>query len=343
MSWARYPQYRHSGLDWLGDIPKHWNLIPLKHVASLKGRLGWQGLRADEYTDAGPFLVTSEHFENDHIEWARCYHVSHERFAQAPEIQLHPGDLLMMKDGAAMGKLAYVDSLPGPACLNSHLLLFRPLQGAFINRFLYYILRTPAFETYMVRERTGTTFFGISQESIAAFPLAIAPIDEQRQIVAVLDSEVEKIDALIEEQRQLIELLKEKRQAVVSNAVTKGLNPDAPMKPSGIEWLGNVPAHWNVTRLGRVCSEINDINHEMPRAVQRGIPFLSAKDLLDDGTLNFTEDVKMISIEDFDRLSSKVCPRRDDIIYSRIGACFVLVQRESERGRVLLGTNDSAW
>jgi type I restriction enzyme S subunit len=249
MSLPRYPKYKDSGAAWLGEVPEHWEIKPLKYIASLKGRLGWQGLRSDEYTDDGPFLVTSEHLSNDKVDWNRCYHVSPDRYELAPEIQLREGDLLMMKDGAAMGKLGFIDELPSPACLNSHLLLFRPLKGAFENRFLYYVLGGPGFNCFMVQERTGTTFFGISQESIGSFPLATPPQFEQHKILEFLDKETAKIDALVEEQRRLIELLKEKRRAVISHAVTKGLNPDAPMKDSGVEWLGDVPAHWSVGAL----------------------------------------------------------------------------------------------
>jgi len=252
MSFPRYKDYKDSGKDWLGLIPEHWDVKPLKHVASLKGRLGWQGLRADEYTEDGPFLVTSEHFTNEAIDWDRCYHVSPERYALAPEIHLRADDLLMMKDGAAMGKLAYVESVPGPACLNSHLLLFRPFNGRFANHFLFYVLGGPSFETYMIRERTGTTFFGISQESIGAFSVALPPIGEQHLILRFVASEVSKIDALIAEQQRLIELLKEKRQATISHAVTKGLNRGVPMRNSGIEWVGEVPSQWAVCSLGYV-------------------------------------------------------------------------------------------
>src|SRR6266404_4968614 len=140
-----------------------------------------------------------------------------------------PQHLVVMKDGAAMGKLAYVDELPGPACLNSHLLLFRPRENHFLNRFLYYVLASPGFKTYVVQERTGTTFFGISQESIGAFPFVMPPHSEQSRIAAFLDRETAKIDALIDEQKRLIKLLKEKRQAIISHAVTKGLDPMAPM------------------------------------------------------------------------------------------------------------------
>jgi type I restriction enzyme S subunit len=282
MSFPKYPKYKNSGIEWLGELPEHWDVMPLKHVASLKGRLGWQGLRADEYTEDGPFLVTSEHFLNDEIDWSRCYHVSQERYDLAPEIQLRPHDLLMMKDGAAMGKLAYVDSLPGPACLNSHLLLFRPLDGRFINRFLYYFLGCPIFATYMAQERTGTTFFGISQESIGVFPFALPPIAEQCLIVHALDSEMAKIDALVAEQRLLIELLKEKRQALISHAVTKGLNPEARMKSSGIESLGDLPEHWTVCPLMRLTPDDRQIMYGIVLPgphVEEGVPVVKGGDV----------------------------------------------------------------
>jgi type I restriction enzyme S subunit len=249
MKWQPYPKYKDSGVEWIGEVPEGWEVARLKHVASLKGRLGWQGLRADEYTEEGPYLVTSEHFSNEKVDWARCHHVSPTRYSQAPAIQLRPDDLLMMKDGAAMGKLAYVEWIPGPACLNSHLLLFRPLDGRFANRFLFYGLGGPSFRSYMTQERTGTTFFGISQESIGSFCLALPLIKEQHQILDFLNRETAKIDTLIAKQERLIELLQEKRQALISHAVTKGINPDAPIKPSGAEWLGDVPAGWQITKL----------------------------------------------------------------------------------------------
>src|SRR5207244_2146638 len=149
------------------------------------------------------------------------------------------------------------------------------------------------------------------------FPVSIPSADEQHSIVEFVGREAAKIDELVKEQQRLIELLKEKRQAVISHAVTKGLDPNAPMKPSGIEWFGDLPSHWKIRRLGWISSDINDINHEMPTAVESGVPFLSAKDLLDDGTLNFSNDIKMISEEDFAKLSAKICPKHGDIIYSR--------------------------
>src|SRR5580658_5279490 len=97
MSFPRYPKYKDSAVEWLGEVPECWRVTPLKHLSSLKGRLGWQGLRADEYTEEGPFLVTSEHFKNERIDWSRCYHVSPDRYCVALDlsdiqrVQVPPG------------------------------------------------------------------------------------------------------------------------------------------------------------------------------------------------------------------------------------------------------------
>ena len=319
MSLPRYPKYKDSGVEWLGEVPEHWETVPLKYLASLKGRLGWQGLRADEYTPVGPYLVTSEHFNSGKIDWDRCYHVSPERYEMAPEIQLRPGDLLMMKDGAAMGKLAYVDDLPGPSCLNSHLLLFRPRDGRFENLFLFYLLGTPSFTAFVAGERTGTTFFGISQESIGNFPFAHPSVHEQQAILTFLSVEVSKLDALVEEQRRLIELLKEKRQAVISHAVTKGLNPHAPMKPSGIDWLGKVPTTWTKLPLKFACSVIKDGTHLPPPRTESGIPLLSVRNLID-GQFKLREDDSLISVDDYNALCRSFRPEEDDVLLAIVGA-----------------------
>jgi len=234
---------------WEFSLRQGWVRIKLKYVASLKGRLGWQNLRADEYTNEGPFLVTSEHFRDDMVDWDRCHHVTQERYEMAPEIQLRPEDLLMMKDGAAMGKLAYINAIPGPACLNSHLLLFRPSKGRCLNRFVYFILLTPLFHSFMRQRRTGTTFYGITQESIENFPISIPSVFAQMQIVQYLDCKTTEIDDLISKKRRMIDLLHEKRQALISEVITKGLDPDVPMKASDTDWMGVVPSHWSVERL----------------------------------------------------------------------------------------------
>lgn len=205
---------------WLFPIPFGWNRQPLKHISFTKGRIGYEELRAEEYTDEGPYLVSSAHFKDGKIEWERCNHVTQERYEISPDIILRKHDVLFMKDGAAMGKLAYVDDLPGDACLNSHILLIRPLSQIYLPKFLYYVLMTDVFKAYMEQERKGSTFFGFSEQSMGNFQFSFPPYAEQEEIVSALEERLEKIDRLSLLAKKTIEYLKERRAALISTAVS---------------------------------------------------------------------------------------------------------------------------
>lgn len=143
---------------------------------------------------------------------------------------------------------------------------------------------------------------------------------EQEDIYTFLDHETAKIDALIEKQQRLIELLKEKRQAVISNAVTKGLNPNAPMKDSGVEWLGDVPARWDVHAIKHIVSTpITDGPHETPEFFDTGIPFVSAE-AVSSGRIDFEKIRAHISDSDNQRFSKKYVPKKFDIYMVKSGA-----------------------
>jgi type I restriction enzyme S subunit len=297
MSFARYESYKDSGIEWLGEVPEHWEIEPLKYNTYAKGRIGWQNLRSDEFIEEGPYLVTGMHFKDGGIDWNSCYHISGERYEIAPEIQLQRGDVLITKDGT-IGKLAFIDYLPDKATLNSHLLVLRPLKNRYSPRFLFHALSSSSFSVYTQLNQSGTTFFGITQESVVNFPLVLPTAKEQQTIATFLDRETAKIDALIAEQQRLIELLKEKRQAVISHAVTKGLNPDTPMKDSGIEWLGEVPEHWvshlklNDLALPKRNSFVNGpfgsdlLTSEL---IQEGVPVIYIRDLKATGYTRISE------------------------------------------------------
>ncbi len=239
-----YTKCRDSGHLYYGEIPEHWEIERVKFNSYVKGRQGWQNLRAEEYQETGPYLVTGAHFNNNGgVDWERCHHISEARYNRDSDIWVQENDVLITKDGT-IGKVAFIDYLPDKSCLNSHLLIVRDIYGRYFQRFLFHLLASQCFQGFIGERQTGTTFYGISQESVEEFPILVAPLEEQEKIAKFLDHETAKIDTLIEKQKWLIELLKEKRQAVISNAVTKGLNPDAPMKDSGVEWLGEVPVHW---------------------------------------------------------------------------------------------------
>ena len=253
MTLPRYPAYKDSGVEWLGEVPVHWSTARIKDTTYLKGRVGWKGLTSDEYLDKGyAYLVTGTDFTGRWINWRECHFVDQPRYEDDPFIQLKNGDLLITKDGT-IGKIALVRALDRPACLNSGIFLVRP-QRLYITDYMYWVLSSMAFSIFNDLLSVGSTIRHLYQNVFERFVFPIPTAEEQQIISFFLDRETSKIDALIAEQKNLIALLKEKRQAVISHAVTKGLNPDAPMKDSGVEWLGEVPEHWEVRRVKDVAA-----------------------------------------------------------------------------------------
>ena len=273
-----HPSYEDSTIRWIGAHPSSWNLTRVKFESYVKARVGWHGLKSDDFTAKGPYLVTGTDFSGSRINWQDCHHCDEWRYDQDPYIQLREGDLLVTKDGT-IGKLALVEGLDGKATLNSGVFVVRPLTPRYISRFYFWLLQSSVFHGFVEYRKTGSTIVHLYQETFENFSFAMPPVAEQTQIARFLDYETAKIDALIEKQQQLIALLKEKRQAVISHAVTKGLNPDAPLRDSGVEWLGEVPAHWTVPRIRYVARVFNGStpSRDVPQYwVEEGIPWISS-------------------------------------------------------------------
>ncbi|WP_320018925.1 restriction endonuclease subunit S [Labilibaculum manganireducens] len=210
---------KNSGIEWMGEIPEHWVFNKMKRNTYMKGRIGWQGLKQEEFIDEGPYLITGMNFKDGIIRWEEVYHITQERYEQAPEIQLKKGDVLMTKDGT-IGKLLYVDYLPGQASLNSHLLVLRCLDGTYLPKFLYYQLMTDLFQEHIDLHKTGTTFFGITQEAVGKYQMLLPPIIEQDEIIKYIEEKNSLFDELIFKSESSIEKLKLYRQSIISEAVT---------------------------------------------------------------------------------------------------------------------------
>ena len=191
--------------------PPNDSIRELGEVSTLKGRIGWQGLKQTEFTNNldHPFLITGMNFRDGAIAWDEVYHVSEERYSLAPEIQLKPGDVLMTKDGT-IGKLLYVDAIPypGKATLHSHLLLFRPIKGSYRSKYLYYQLASRRFQDFVELNKSGTTFFGLSQRAVEKYPILLPPLDEQEPIALTL-SDIDSQLFSLEQKLAKVRLLKQ--------------------------------------------------------------------------------------------------------------------------------------
>ena len=233
---STYPRYIETGIDWLGSIPSHWEAK----------RLRWAATLITEKASDTDYAIGLEHIES----WSGRVLDTESEYA-GDGISIQPGDVLFGKLRPYLAKVALADR-PGGAVGDFHVL--RPSSQS-EGRFLQLQMLTPWFISVVDGSTYGAKMPRASWSFVSNIVLALPPLDEQRAIAAFLDRETGKIDALVEEQRRLIALLKEKRQAVISHAVTKGLDPTAPLKPSGIDWLGDIPAHWEVVQVRRIVRQ----------------------------------------------------------------------------------------
>ena len=242
---------KDSGVEWIGEIPEEWETAKLGVEFYMKGRIGWQGLRFDDFIDDGPFLVTGTDFDGGRVDWNRCYHISEAKYFEDPAIHLKDCDLLFTKDGT-VGKVAYIDHLPGPASLNSHLLLIRPKTDSMDNRFLFWMLQSTVFDRYKALVQHGSVMDSISQTDMSHLIIPLPGREEQLRIVRLLDEEIDANDGVVTKVGQQISILERYRASVIHEAVTRGLDPSVPTKPSGVEWIGEIPEGWIIRKLKHI-------------------------------------------------------------------------------------------
>lgn len=218
---------KDSGIKWIGNIPDTWNVIKVKYNCSLKGRIGWQGLTTDEYIDEGPFLITGTDFNvNDGvINWDSCAHVSEWRYDQAPEIQIHNGDLLITKDGT-VGKVAIVADMIDKTTLNSGVMVIRPTEDTYETKFLYYVLKSEEFWKWFNYINSGnTTISHLYQHDLNHFYFAITDKAEQRAIIDFLDKKCQQADVVINKVKEQVEILDELKKSIITERIMHGLDP----------------------------------------------------------------------------------------------------------------------
>jgi len=307
--------------QWIGKIPSDWEILKISHTTYVKGRIGWHGLNTEEFIDEGPYCVTGTDLKDGIVDWPSCYHVSEERCDQDPYIQLKESDLLLTKDGT-IGKCGIVVGLNGKATLNSGLFVIRPEKDIYMTRFLYWIIQSQVFDNFITLTKIGTTISHLYQNVFEGFRFPVPKIEIQKQIADFLDKETTRIDTLISKKQTQIELLQEKRQSIITQSVTKGLNPNVKMKNSGVEWIGEVPEHWEVRKLKTLTRRItkgttpSTIGSEL---LDKGdVRFLKAENITEDGSIS--ENPVFYIDRETDRLLQRSRILENDLLFVIAGA-----------------------
>ncbi len=291
-----YPTYKDSGVEWLGRIPEHWNVAPIKHIVLIPITDGPH--ETPEFLDTGIPFVSAEAVSSGEIDFSKirgCISVEdHRRYSQ--KYRPMRNDIFMIKSGATTGITAIVDT-------DMEFNIWSPLAvircGAKANpHFILNYLRSNSFQEAVKIYWNYGTQQNIGMGVIGDLFTVMPPVDEQRIIVAYLNCETARIDALIEKKTRFIELLREKRQALINRAITKGLDPNVTMRDSGLEWLGQVPENWEVKPIKYLTSHIGSGKTPSGGATvyqDDGVIFLRSQNIYDDGLR--LDDVAYISEE----------------------------------------------
>ncbi|WP_421326406.1 restriction endonuclease subunit S [Aeromonas veronii] len=315
-----YPEYKDSGVEWLGEVPSEWIATRLKFIASIN--MG-QSPNSEDCNDLGignPFLQGNAEFGQRSP--------TPKQYCDSAKKNANVGDFLFSVR-APVGAVNIADQRYG---IGRGLCAIRSHEDI-AHLYLWWVLQTSKIQFDAIS--TGSTFEAVSSEQVCNFALAIPSKYEQHTIATFLDYETARIDRLIAQQQRLIELLKEKRQAVISQAVTKGLNPNTPMKDSGVEWLGQVPEHWVVTALKRYWGVV-DCKHITAEFIDDGIPLASIREVqsweVDLSNAKQTSEEYYNALIDGGRI-----PENGDIIYSRNATVGEAARVTAEHPRFAMG------
>ncbi|GEM_PF-84035 len=321
-----YPAYKSSGVVWIGEIPERWEVKRLKWVLTEPLKYGANEV-AELDDPANPRYIRITDFDGDGK-------LRDDTFKSLPteiakEFYLKEGDVLFARSGATVGKTFQFKNYKGKACFAGYLIKASPNENELLSDFLYNYTRSNSYDNWKNSIFNQATIQNIGADKYEVLPLVIPPLPEQHAIARYLDDKTKKIDALIEMKQRLIEFLKEQRTAIINQAVTKGINPNVParqsaafrhagvkMKDSGIEWLGEIPEHWEVKRLKHCTMLVNGYAFDSNGYIADGIPIVRIGDIKSKMDLTEAKRVPKSLLHELKSFQVK----KDDILLALTGA-----------------------
>ena len=312
-----YPKYKPSGIDWLGNIPEEWTLKRLKYVSNT--RVSNVNKKSEDELQV-KLCNYIDVYKNELIDDQIDFMPATATDSQILNFELKMGDVIITKDSETpddIGIPAYVNLKDTKNIIcGYHLAIVTPDNSVLLGKFLFRLFQSNNFKSYFEISSNGVTRFGLDTYSIFNGAIVLPSISEQLAIADFLDRETARIDEVMAKKQKLIELLLEKRQAIISQAVTKGLNPKAKMKDSDVPWLGEIPESWTIKRLRFVC-KTNTPKSEYKGNKDIKVTFLAMESVGENGEIN-AEDIRKIE----EVYSGYTYFTDGDILIAKITPCF---------------------
>jgi type I restriction enzyme S subunit len=317
----KYQSYKSSGVEWIGEIPSHWEILKIKHCVNPLRKITYGIVQPGEEDPNGKLMIRGKDYSNGWVNTSQVFKVSEKVELPYKRSRVEMGDIVY----TIVGGLGNCEIVP-KEYHGSNLTQTTgriSVNEKTSNKFLYYNLKSRLNELQLGFTHKGSVLPGISLDTLSNFFVIRPPLNEQLQIVQLLDEKTELIDKLISTKERKINLLKEQRISLINQVVTKGLNPNVKLKDSGVEWIGEIPEGWNFVNFGRICN------------VRQGlqIPF---DDRLSEKVENSFEYITTQSVHNPDQYKQYILNPKPNVICNEND---ILMGRTGNTGEVVTNVN----
>ena len=307
-------EMKDSGVEWIGQIPKEWKVIKLKKIMTFLNGYAFEGNRLS-FEGKYPVIRIGDIFNNKiDIKNSNKINLINDEEKFLEKFLIKQNDILIAMSGATVGKLAFIDDIKEKVYINQRVGILR----SNMNKYLFYSLANNMFLKYIYLLSIGSAQPNISSVGIENYIIAIPSLEEQEKIANYLDKKITDIDLIIEKTKTTIEDYKKYKQSIITETVTKGLNPNVEMKDSGIEWIGQIPKHWEVTKVKNIAYKVTDGAHVSPE-IENGIYDFVSTVNLKNNCIDFDNCLKT-SEKSYAQLVLNNCnPKKNDVLISKDG------------------------
>lgn len=314
---------RDSGIPWIGEVPEGWKVVPLKYLLSneansLKVEPFGSQLSGSDFTDDGYWVYNQRSVLDKNFDSNDTF-ISESKFNSMNSFKVEENDILITTRGT-IGKICRIPQNYHKGIIHPCIIKFRINESLL----MYSLLEKIFNESDLVKKQfeinsNATTIDVIYGSTLRNILIPVPPVQIQHSIADFLDSKCSEIDALIENLRARMESVKEYKKAVITEAVTKGLDKDAKMKDSGVEWIGEVPEGWKICKVKQISNKITDGAHISPNTTNGEFKFLSVTNMNDTGALDFVNCLKINSVQYAYLVKTGCQPKKDDVLISKDG------------------------
>lgn len=306
---------KDSGIAWIGEIPEEWKICKIKQLADQNEENSFvdgDWIESPYIMDSGIRYLTTGNIGDGVFKEQGNGFISLRTFEKLSCKYAFPGDLIFSRLNAPYGRSCILPSDFTEYVVAVDNVILRTQED---KRYICYVSQCDGYKQAVDDEAKGTTMRRISRTNLGNIVIPLPPIQQQRRIADYLDRKCGQIDAIIARQQEVIEKLKAYKLSVITEAVTKGLNPHAPMKDSGVEWIGEIPEQWSVVPLTKQLKSIVDYRGKTPEKVDTGVFLVTAKNIKN-GKIDYEISTEYVKVEDYEEIMHRGIPQIGDVLFT---------------------------